>query len=158
VCTDHLEQVYAGALQEDRDETMSRERLAPLLVAMRGLPGVGKSALARSVSVELGWPVLDKDDIKDVLHGRVDAADELAYDLLFWLARRQLRLGLSVVCDSPLQYPGVHALAVRAAAEASARLVVLECALGDAGEHQRRIEARGPSNRGRDWAINELER
>jgi predicted kinase len=131
--------------------------MAPLLVAMRGMPGVGKSALARAVSRELAWPVLDKDDIKDVVYGRTDNADQLAYDLLFWLARRQLQLGLSVVCDSPLQYPGLYALAVRTASEAGARLVVLECALGNAPEHRRRIEARAPSNRARHWAINDWE-
>ena len=72
----------------------------PILAALRGLPGIGKSALAQALGRELGWPVLDKDDCKDVLYGRAEAADELAYDLLFRLARRQLQLGLSVVCDS----------------------------------------------------------
>jgi sugar phosphate isomerase/epimerase len=42
-------------------ETVSPERLAPLLVAMRGMPGIGKSVVARAISLEFGWPVLDKD-------------------------------------------------------------------------------------------------
>jgi diadenosine tetraphosphate (Ap4A) HIT family hydrolase/predicted kinase len=134
---------------------MTAERLAPLLVAMRGMPGVGKSALARAISREFGWPVLDKDDIKDVVHGRADAPDRLSYDLQFRLARRQLQQGLSVVCDSPMLHPGVYVLAAQAADEAGARLVVIECVLGDAAEHRRHIEARGASNRVRDWAIND---
>ncbi len=134
---------------------MSLYRLAPLLVAMRGMPGVGKSALARAISLEFGWPVLDKDDIKDVVYGRADAPDKLAYDLQFWLARRQLQQGLGVVCDSPMLHPGVYALATQAADDAGARLVVLECVLGDAAEHRRRIEARSSSNPVRAWAIND---
>jgi len=34
----------------------------PLLVALKGHPGTGKSALSRTVGRELGWPVIDKDD------------------------------------------------------------------------------------------------
>jgi diadenosine tetraphosphate (Ap4A) HIT family hydrolase/predicted kinase len=134
---------------------MSPERPTPLLVAMRGLPGIGKSVLARAISLEFGWPVLDKDDIKDVVYGRAEAPDRLAYDLQFRLARRQLQQGLSVVCDSPMLHPGVYALAAQAADAAGARLVVLECVLGDAAEHRRRIEVRGSSERVREWAIND---
>jgi diadenosine tetraphosphate (Ap4A) HIT family hydrolase/predicted kinase len=122
---------------------------------MRGMPGIGKSVLARAISLEFGWPVLDKDDIKDVVHGRADAPDRLSYDLQFWLARLQLQQGLSVVCDGPMLHPGVYALAAQSADEAGARLVVLECVLGDAAEHRRRIEARVSSIRVRDWAIND---
>jgi predicted kinase len=132
---------------------MSPERLTPLLVATRGMPGIGKSVLARAIALEFGWPVFDKDDIKDVVYGRAEAPDRLAYDLQVRLARRQLRQGLSVVCDSPMLHPGVYALAAQAADEADARLVVLECVLGDAAEHRRRIEARGASNRVREWGI-----
>lgn len=123
---------------------MSRERLTPLLVAMRGMPGIGKSVLARAIALEFGWPVLDKDDIKDVLYGCADAPDRLAYDLQFRLAQRQLQHGLSVVCDSPMLHPGVYAVAAHAADEAGAHLVVLECVLGEAAEHRRRIEAAVP--------------
>jgi predicted kinase len=93
---------------------MSPERPTPLLVAMRGMPGIGKSVLARAISLEFGWPVLDKDDIKDAVYGGAEAPDRLAYDLQFRLARCQLQQGLSVVCDSPMLHPGVYALAAQA--------------------------------------------
>ena len=39
-----------------------------VLVLFRGLPGVGKSTLARAVSLELGnAPLVDKDDARDAL-------------------------------------------------------------------------------------------
>ncbi len=127
----------------------------PLLVALRGMPSVGKSVLARGVSRQLGWPVLDKDDIKDIVYGWTEAADTLAYDLLFGLARGHLQQGLSVLCDSPLLHPGLYALASQSADEAGGRLVVLECVLADASEHRRRLQARASSDRVRQWAIND---
>ena len=124
----------------------------PLLVVLRGLPGIGKTSLAGSLARELGWPLLDKDDFKQVLLGRVDAADELAYDLLFEVAGWQLAHGLSVLCDSPLQFASLYELAQRTAQTAAAQLVVLDCVLSDAAEHRRRIEAR-QRQRPRGWGI-----
>jgi predicted kinase len=50
---------------------------APLttLVAFAGLPGTGKSTLARRVASELGAPLLDKDRVRDALFG----PDHVAY-------------------------------------------------------------------------------
>lgn len=42
------------------------------VIALQGPPGVGKSTLARALSARLGWPLLDKDDIKDLLDGQPD--------------------------------------------------------------------------------------
>ena len=49
------------------------------VMAMHGPPGVGKSTLARALSVHLGWPLLDKDDIKDLLDGHAEQAGALSY-------------------------------------------------------------------------------
>ena len=38
---------------------------SPLLIVFAGLPGTGKSSLARAVARELGAVYLDKDTIKD---------------------------------------------------------------------------------------------
>jgi predicted kinase len=114
----------------------------PLLVALRGMPGIGKSALAHALGPELGWAVFDKDDFKAVVYGRTDEPDTLAYDLLYRVLQRQLEQGLNCICDSPMMYPGLFALASRTAQDAGAQLVVLDCVLNDASEHRRRIESR----------------
>lgn len=72
------------------------------LLAMKGLSGCGKSTLSRALSKQLGWPLIDKDDIRDLLDNHIPAAGALAYDIMFNVARRQLLQGMSVVCDSPL--------------------------------------------------------
>ena len=48
-----------------------------MLVLFRGLPGVGKSTLARAVSLELGGaPLVDKDDTRDALAEVFSSEDE----------------------------------------------------------------------------------
>ena len=43
-----------------------------MLILMAGLPGCGKSALARALAAELGGTVLDKDEVRAALFSRVD--------------------------------------------------------------------------------------
>ncbi len=128
----------------------------PLLVALKGHPGTGKSALSRAVGRELGWPVIDKDDVKDVLDGRAPDAGGLAYEVMFSVARRQLALGLSTICDSPLVSQWAYDHAQDVASAAGAMLLVVECHCGDAGVWQQRIEQRRelglPAHHQTSWA------
>ncbi len=119
---------------------------------MKGPPGSGKSTLARALSRRLGWPLVDKDDVRDLLD---DSNPGLAYDIMFSLGRRQLLQGLSVICDSPLGYRRSYERAVRIAQETRARLAVVECVCPDEEVWRRRIEARQalslPAHHTTDW-------
>ena len=61
-----------------------------------GPPGHWQEHLARALGSALRWPVLDKDDVKDVLDGRAPDAGGLAYETLGRLARTHIKLRLSV--------------------------------------------------------------
>lgn len=125
------------------------------LIAMRGFAGSGKSTLARALSRELGWPLIDKDDIRDLLDDRSPEPGRLAYDVMLSVARRQLAQGLSVVCDSPLTYRGTYEQARRIAHEAGATLAVIECVCPDDAVWRGRIESRKqlglPAHHQTDW-------
>ncbi|MBA2521612.1 MAG: ATP-binding protein [Chloroflexia bacterium] len=113
----------------------------PNLIAMRGAPGTGKSTIARALSRHRRWPVVDKDDIKDVLDNLMEAAGGPSYDVMARLVRRQLLLGLDVICDSPL--PGqTYENLVNVAEETGATLIVLECRCPDEAVWRTRVEQR----------------
>lgn len=89
-----------------RKET-TRVQIASTLIVMRGYPGTGKSTIAREIARAVKAVLIDKDIIRqtavDVLGDRPDIGD-FAYELMFALTREQLKLGLSVVFDTPLTY------------------------------------------------------
>jgi predicted kinase len=114
----------------------------PLLIALKGHPGSGKSAIARALGRRLCIPVIDKDDIKDILDGACENAGGLAYAAMFNVARRQLLQGLSVICDSPLSEVAGYTAAQCIAHDAVAQLLVIECVCSAADEWRRRIEQR----------------
>lgn len=127
-----------------------------LLIAMKGYAGSGKSTLSRALSRELGWPLIDKDDVKDLLDGHASAAGPLAYDIMFNIARRQLLQGLNVICDSPLTGNISYEHAQSIAREAHASLAVLECTCSAPTLWEQRINARKllhlPAHHQTDWA------
>ncbi|KAJ0980406.1 hypothetical protein J5N97_008661 [Dioscorea zingiberensis] len=141
------------------------ERSRPLIVAMKGHPGTGKSTLARSIAAALHCPLLDKDDVRDAtlpleLHHRVPTPllNDLSYAVLWRLADAQLRLGLSLVIDSPLsRRPHLDRL-LDLARSAGARLLVVECFAGDEAEWKRRIEGRAGDSWHKPRSWEELEK
>src|SRR5262245_50335998 len=120
---------------------MSVEVVTPLLVALKGYPGCGKSTLGAALSRELAWPIIHKDVIQRVLE-RHDVADGApGYEIAFQFARSQLECGVSVILDTPF-WSQTHDNARALTAEVGARLVVVECRCADEVEWRRRIEAR----------------
>lgn len=121
---------------------MQFDRSQLILLAFKGHPGSGKSALASALGYKLGWPVIDKDDIKDVLDGRAAESGGLAYEVMFNIARRELRLGLSTIVDSPLVSKWAFEHACQLAEETAADLRIVECRCADSAVWRKRIEQR----------------
>lgn len=117
-------------------------RRRPVLVAFKGHPGVGKSAIARALGRHLAIALIDKDDIKDILSGQCADAGGLAYTVMFNIARRQLMQGLNTICDSPLSEPGGYTTACCVAHDTAAQLIIIECICSSPAEWRRRIERR----------------
>jgi predicted kinase len=128
------------------------------LVAMKGHPGTGKSTLARGLARRFGWPLIDKDDIKDHTLG-LPGGNGLAYSILWQVVTTQLALGLSVIVDSPLSYPVGYTTARELATNFDARLLVVETRLAEA-EWRRRLDQRAPdesAHKIRGWAAMQVQ-
>ena len=112
------------------------------LLMLKGFPGSGKSTLGRALSRQLQWPLLDKDDVKDMFSEQVPDADGLAYDIILNIVRRQLLQGLNVICDSPLTYKCTYECAQHIASETHAELAIVECFCSDESLWSHRVNAR----------------
>jgi predicted kinase len=49
---------------------------------MTGFAGSGKRTVARARSRRLGWPLMDKDDIKDLLDRHIEDASRFVYHIM----------------------------------------------------------------------------
>ena len=116
-----------------------------MLIVFGGLPGTGKTTLARMIARERSATYLRIDTIEQALRAPEMRAVEVGpggYLVAYALAEENLRLGRTVVADS------VNPLAVtrdrwRAVAEMAALPIVeIEVICSDIKEHRRRVETR----------------
>jgi predicted kinase len=100
------------------------------LVQMAGWMGTGKSTIARAVSTNQVFVVLDHDTTKSALlvagvpHPPAGAA---SYEILFRLAEDLLRQGHSVLIDSPSLYSSIPDRGLAIAHIVGARYYFVEC-------------------------------
>jgi predicted kinase len=120
-----------------------RDVSGALLIAFAGLPGTGKTTLARAIADDLGATYVRIDSIEQALRPWIPGdMGPAGYVVAYALAADNLRLGRTVVADSVNPIGWTREAWRRAAAEASARLVEIEIVCSDADEHRRRVESR----------------
>jgi len=129
----------------------------PVLVALAGLPGVGKTTVARHLCRLTGAAFLRIDSIEHVLHARDPGRDlrDDGYVLAAALAGDNLRLGLDAVTDCVNPSAAMREIFRAAAHAAGARCLGVELVCSDRAQHRRRVAARQPDlpgGRVPDWA------
>jgi predicted kinase len=125
-----------------------------MLIIFGGLPGVGKTTLAKAVAREWEAVYLRVDTIEqalrfsETLQGEVGPA---GYLVAYRLAEENLRIGRTVVADSvnPLNITRDAWLSV--AAGASRDAIEIEVICSDPSEHRRRVETRNADIDGLSW-------
>jgi predicted kinase len=117
-----------------------------VLIAMAGLPGAGKSALADALGRRTGWPVLSVDPVEAALLGAGIGSHQptglAAYNVVDALAEHLLRLGQTVIVDAVNAAAEARAQWVDLAERTAVPLQFVEVICSDAELHRQRLEGR----------------
>lgn len=119
-----------------------------MLIVLAGLPGVGKTSIARELARLLSAVHVRIDSIEQAIRESgiaVASVDDAGYRVGYAVAEDNLRLGHTVIADSvnplPMTRHGWLSVATRAAVAA----VEIEVVCSDEREHRRRVEQRSGS-------------
>jgi predicted kinase len=117
----------------------------PRLIAFSGLPGAGKSTIARAVAQATGAVWLRIDSIEQAIRESGVVAgqlDDAGYRAAYAVAADNLRLGRDVVSDCVNPWTLTRDAWREVGLAAGAQVVEVEVLCSDRDEHRRRVEAR----------------
>ena len=126
-----------------------------MLIILSGLPGTGKTTIARALAREIAAVHLRIDTIEQALRNTGIAVVDEGYRIAYALAEDNLRLDRTVIADSvnpiALTRKAWHAVAARA----GTRHIDVEITCSDTAEHRHRVETRAADIAGHElpaWA------
>jgi predicted kinase len=115
-----------------------------MLIVLGGLPGTGKTTIAREVVARSPSVYLRIDAIEQALMQTrtVNEVGSSGYVIAYELARSNLALGMRVVADCVNPLPVTRAAWRAVAASTSSDILEVEVVCSDSTEHRRRVEGR----------------
>ena len=116
-----------------------------MLIVFGGLPGVGKTVIARELARQIEAVYVRIDSIEQALResGAVkDSLNDAGYRVGYAIAGDNLRLGRTVVADSVNPLNLTRDAWVEVAKKAGTRAIEVEITCSDPTEHRRRVESR----------------
>ena len=118
-----------------------------MLIVFGGLPGAGKTTIARELARQLAAAHLRIDTIEQALRdcGAVGhSMDDTGYRVAYAVAADNLCIGRTVIADSVNPLPVTRNAWVEVAGRSGVKVVEIEIICSDAIEHRKRAEARRP--------------
>jgi predicted kinase len=115
-----------------------------MLIAFSGLPGSGKTSIARELAQRLRATYLRVDTVEQALRscGTLEEVMAEGYETIYRVAEDNLNLGVTVIADSVNPIDITRDAWSEVAREANVRLVNVEVICSDEAEHRRRVETR----------------
>jgi len=116
-----------------------------VFIVFAGLPGTGKSTLARALAAELDAVWLRADSIEQAMRGSDVVGDDLkdvGYRAAYAIAEDNLRLGRTVIGDSVNPWMLTRNAWRDVGLRAGVRVAEIETICSDVQEHRTRIETR----------------
>jgi predicted kinase len=130
----------------DQAEPTFDEPRVPILIAMAGLPGAGKSTIAEVLSARLGAPIVSVDPIESaILHAGIDDDQPTglaAYLVAETMAEQVLASGQTVIVDAVNAVEPARLQWRELAKRTGVELRVVEVVCSDLELHKQRLEKR----------------
>jgi predicted kinase len=143
-----LEQAKAPNLQGSRGSWVVRMASPARLVVFAGLPGVGKSTLAKALAERWGavWLRVDTVEAAILKSGLKQSYESglAAYIAVRDIAAEQLRSGRSVVIDAVNAVEEAREMWRELSGELHVPRYTIQVTCSDVSEHRRRVESRSP--------------
>jgi predicted kinase len=115
-----------------------------MLIVFSGLPGVGKTAIAREIARTIGAVHLRIDSIEQALRRAGYRVEGEGYEVAYAVAEDNLRAGRTVIADCVNPWPLTRGAWRFVAERAGVAALDVEIVCSDAAEHRRRVESREP--------------
>ena len=113
-----------------------------MLIVLSGLPGVGKTTIARELAITISAVHLRIDSIEQVLRTCGLEVEGEGYAVAYAIAEDNLRLAQTVIADCVNPWPLTRSEWRAAAERAGARVLEVEVICSHRDEHRRRVESR----------------
>jgi predicted kinase len=119
-----------------------------VLIIFAGLPGAGKTTIARELARQIGAMHVRVDSIEQAIRDCVPAVppslDEAGYRVGYAIAQDNLLVGRTVVADSVNPLLITRSAWLNVGQKAGVRTVEIEVICSDSREHRSRVESRLP--------------
>jgi predicted kinase len=114
------------------------------LIILGGLPGTGKTTIAREIARQLAAVHVRIDSIEDAIResGALNPMDDSGYRIGYRIAEDNLRVGRTVIADSVNPIPITRDAWLEVARRAQVDAIEIEVTCSDLDEHRRRVESR----------------